>query len=161
MIDPKSSPPIAVEATAVPPRRGAVFVPEPFRSRLAGRVKHPLGDAFGLTAFGVNLLRLAPGDVSSLHHRHTAQDELVYVVAGHPTVVTDDGEVTLSPGMCAGFRAGGPAHHLENRAAEEALLLEVGDRATGDDVVFPREDLVMVTGADGKRRFTHRDGTPY
>ena len=153
--------PIAVDAAAVPSRAGAQFVPEPFRTRLAGRVKHPLGDHFGLKAFGVNLLRLPPGDTSALHHRHSVRDELVYVLEGHPTLVTEAVEVELSPGMCAGFPANGPAHHLENRTDREALLLEVGDRAAGDQVVYPNDDLVLVTGEDGKRRWFHRDGTPY
>jgi uncharacterized cupin superfamily protein len=156
-----TSPLIAVDASAVPTRTGAQHVPEPFRSRLAGRVKHPLGEAFGLKAFGVNLLRLPAGDASALHHRHSVQDELVYVLEGHPTVVTDQGQVELSPGMCAGFPANGPAHHLENRTDRDALVLEVGDRGAGDEVVFPRDDLVLVVGDDGKRRFVHRDGTPY
>jgi uncharacterized cupin superfamily protein len=151
----------AVEAAAVPARRGALFVPEPFASRLAGRVKHPLGDAFGLKAFGVNLTRLPAGDVSALHHRHSVQDELVYVLEGHPTLVTDEGEAELSPGMCAGFPSNGPAHHLENRTAQEVVILEVGDRTPGDQVAYPDDDLALVSGADGKRRFTHKDGTPY
>jgi uncharacterized cupin superfamily protein len=160
MAEPTRSP-IAAEAAAVPSRAGAVHVPEPFATRLAGRVKHALGDHFGLKAFGVNLLRLPAGDRSALHHRHSRQDEFLYVLEGHPTLVTDGGEVKLSPGMCAGFPAGGPAHHLENRTEHDVLALEVGDRATGDDVVFPLEDLELVVGADGKRRFAHKDGTPY
>ncbi len=153
--------PIAAEATAVPPRRGATFVPEPFRTLLAGRVKHPLGDHFGLKAFGVNLARLPPGDRSALHHRHTVQDEFVYVLEGEPTLVTDAGEVTLAPGLYAGFPAGGTAHHLENRTDREVVLLEVGDRGAGDQVIWPNDDLALVTGPDGKRRFTHKDGRPY
>jgi uncharacterized cupin superfamily protein len=160
MSEPKS-PPLAVEAAALPPRTGAALVPEPFATRLARRVKHALGDPFGLKAFGVNLTRLAPGDVSAIHHRHTVQDELVYVLEGHPTLVTDAGEVTLSPGMCAGFPANGPAHHLENRTDREVRVLEVGDRAAGDQVVYPADDLVLTTGPDGKPRCTRKDGTPY
>lgn len=160
MSDP-AKPPIAVHATAVPARTGARFLPEPFASRLARRVKHPLGDAFGLKAFGVNLLRLTAGDVSALHHRHLGQDEFVYVLEGRPTLVTDQGEAVLSPGMCAGFPAGGTAHHLENRTAQEVVLLEVGDRAPGDQVAYPTEDLELAFGADGRPRITHRDGTPY
>jgi uncharacterized cupin superfamily protein len=128
---------------------------------LAGRVKHPLGDHFALKAFGVNLVRLPPRDRSALHHRHTAQDEFLYVLEGEPTLVTDAGEVTLSPGMCAGFAAGGTAHHLENRTDREVVFLEVGDRAAGDLVVWPNDDLALVMAPDGKRRFTHKDGTPY
>ncbi len=152
---------IAVEAAAVPARKGALHLPEPFASLLSRRVKHGLGDHFGLKAFGVNLTRLPAGDVSALHHRHTVQDEFVYVLEGHPTVVTDAGEVRLAPGMCAGFPANGPAHHLENRTDRDVVILEVGDRAAGDQVIWPHEDLALVAGPDGKRRFTHKDGTPY
>jgi len=151
----------AIHATEIPPRTGARFLPEPFASRLSRRVKHPLSDAFGLKAFGVNLTRLAAGDVSSLHHRHRLQDELVYVLVGHPTLVTDEDEMELSPGMCAGFPAGGTAHHLENRTAQEVVVLEVGDRASGDQVIYPAEDLALDFSPDGKPHFTHRDGTPY
>jgi hypothetical protein len=28
-------------------------------------------------------------------------------------------------------------------------------------VVFPVDDLALVVGPDGKRRFAHKDGTPY
>jgi len=153
--------PLAVEAAAVPVRKGAQLLPEPFASRLSRRVKHPLGDQFGLKAFGVNLTRVAAGDASALHHRHSVQDELVYVLEGHPTLVTDDGELELSPGMCAGFPAKGTAHHLENRTGRDVLVLEVGDRGAGDQVSYPNDDLALVTGPDGKRQAVHRDGTPY
>lgn len=160
MSEPKP-PPLAVEATAVPSRTGAQLVPEPFATMLSRRVKHALGDHFGLKAFGVNLMRVAAGDTSALHHHHTVQDEFVYVLEGHPTLVTDAGEVALSPGMCAGFPANGPAHHLENRTDREVVVLEVGDRASGDQVFYPADDLMLVLGPDGRRRFVHRDGTPY
>ncbi len=160
MTDPSRAP-IAIQATAAPARTGAKFLPEPFAGRLRRRVKHALGDVFGLESFGVNLTRLAAGDVSSLHHRHSVQDELVYVLEGHPTLVSDEGQLQLSPGMCAGFPAGGPAHHLENRTDGEVVVLEIGDRAPGDDVEYPREDLMLVSGPDGRRRALHRDGTPY
>ena len=156
-----ATPPIAVDAAATPSRKGALILPEPFAGRLSGRMKHALGDVFGVKTFGVNLTRIPPGTVSSVHHRHTVQDEFVYVLEGHPTLVTDAGEAPLSPGMCAGFAANGPAHHLENRTDREVVVLEVGDRASGDEVVYPGEDLKLVPGPDGKRRFVHADGTPY
>lgn len=153
--------PIAVEASAVPSRKGALRIPEPFATRLSRRVKHALGDHFALRAFGVNLTRLPAGDVSAIHHRHSVQDEFLYVLEGRPTLVTDEDEVQLAPGMCAGFPANGPAHHLENRTGEDVVFLEVGDRAQGDEVVYPFDDLMLVLGPDGRRRFVHKDGTPY
>src|SRR5437867_4653315 len=107
--------PLAIAAVAAPPRTKPTNYPEPFASRMAGRRKQPLGDLFGLTNFGVNLTRLVPGAVTALRHAHTKQDEFVYVLEGHPTLHTDEGRTRLSPGMCAGFKAGtGNGHHFIN-----------------------------------------------
>jgi len=154
---------VAVEAAAVPARVRASTYPEPFPARVAGRQKRVLGDLFGLPNFGVNLTRLAPGAASSLHHRHSHQDEFVYVLEGEPVLVTDTGhETPLRPGMCAGFPAGGAAHHLENRTGRDVLVLEVGDRTEGDEVDYPADDLRLVWDVQaGRRRFARKDGTPY
>lgn len=157
-----SSHPIALVAADAPPRQRRTNYPEPFASRMAGREKRPLGDAFGLRSFGVNLTRLAPGAVSALRHAHSRQDELVYVLSGRPTLVTDRGETPLAPGMCAGFAAGsGEAHHLVNRSDADVLILEVGDRSPGDAVTYPDDDIQAVLGDDGRWRFAHKDGNPY
>ena len=154
--------PVALVAAEAAPRAISSNYPEPFRSRMAGRVKRPLGDPFGLRNFGVNLTRLAPGAQSALLHRHSRQDEFVFILEGEPTLVTDPGEVALSPGQCAGFPAGGTAHHLENRTDRDVLYLEIGDRTPGDEVEYPRDDLSLVHDpATGRRRFARKDGTPY
>ena len=128
---------------------------------MAGRRKQPLGDLFGLTNFGVNLSRLAPGAVSALRHAHSRQDEFVYVLQGRPTLHTDQGRSRLSPGMCAGFKAGtGNGHRLINETEEEVVYLEIGDRAPGDEGSYPDDDLVALR-ADGGWRFVHKDGSPY
>jgi uncharacterized cupin superfamily protein len=135
--------------------------PEPFASRMSGRIKRPLGDLFGLTNFGVNLTTLPPGVVSALHHRHSRQDEFIYVIEGEPTLHTDQGTIQLKPGMCAGFPAGGTAHHLVNATTQDVVILEVGDRSAGDEVHYPEDDLQAVMGSSGKWRFTHKNGVPY
>lgn len=153
--------PIALFAAETPPRTKPSNYPEPFASRVAGRIKRPLGDIFGLKNFGVNLTRLAPGAASSLHHRHSRQDEFIYVLEGEPTLCTDNGETPLRAGMVAGFVANGTAHHLENRSDRDCVILEIGDRTQGDFVSYPADDLEAVMGGDGKWRFAHKDGTPY
>ncbi len=112
--------------------------------------------------FGVvTLPRLAPGGSSALRHAHTKQDEFVYILEGRPTLVTGAGRTALKPGMCAGFKAGsGDAHCLVNEAGEVVVYLEIGDRAAGDAVTYPDDDLAVVT-VDGQRRMAHKDGTPY
>jgi uncharacterized cupin superfamily protein len=153
--------PVAVMAADVPPRAKPSAYPEPFASRVAGRDKCVLGDLFGLTNFGVNLTRLAPGAISALRHAHTLEDEFVYVLEGRPTLYTDAGAHPLEPGMCAGFKAGtGVAHHLVNETDRPVVYLEVGDRSPGDSATYPDDDLVAIATSSGWR-FSHRDGTPY
>ena len=153
--------PVAIAADQAPPRTKPSNYPEPFASRMAGREKRPLGDLFGLTNFGVNLTRLAPGGSSALRHAHTKQDEFVYILQGNPTLHTDEGRTRLAPGMCAGFKAGtGNGHRLINETQQDVLYLEVGDRTPGDEGSYPDDDLKAVM-VDGKWRFTHKDGSPY
>jgi uncharacterized cupin superfamily protein len=154
--------PIALTAAQAPLRTKPSNYPEPFASMMAGREKRPLGDLFGLTNFGVNLTRIAPGAISALRHAHTRQDEFIYILSGHPVLRTDAGETALEPGMCAGFKAGsGDAHQLINRSQEDVWYLEVGDRTPGDAATYPDDDLQAELGPAGKWQFRHKDGTPY
>ena len=152
---------IAVTAADAPVRSKPSVYPEPFKSQMAGRVKRPLGDLFGLSNFGVNLTRLAPQAKSALRHAHTRQDEFIYILEGRPTLHTDAGATLLGPGMCAGFKAGtGDAHHLVNETAADVVYLEVGDRSAGDAASYPDDDLQALR-VDGQWTFVHRDGSPY
>jgi uncharacterized cupin superfamily protein len=156
-----TSPPVAILASEAPVRAKRSSYPEPFASRVTGRDKHPLGDLFGLSNFGVNLTRLAPGAVSALRHAHTKQDEFVYILQGRPTLHSDEGHTLLAPGMCAGFRAGtGNGHQLINNTSEEVVYLEVGDRTAGDEGTFPDDDL-RAQLVDGRWVFTHKNGARY
>jgi len=152
---------VAIVAAEAPVRTKPSNYPEPFASRMAGREKRPLGDLFGLSNFGVNLTRLAPHSVSSLRHAHSRQDEFIYVLEGHPTLHTDAGREQLSPGMCAGFKAGtGNGHRLLNETTEDVVYLEIGDRTPGDQGSYPDDDLKALL-IDGKWAFVHKDGTAY
>jgi uncharacterized cupin superfamily protein len=151
--------PVAIVAAEAPTK--PTNYPEPFASRMAGREKRVLGDAFGLKNFGVNLTRLAPNAVSALRHAHTKQDEFIYILQGRATLHTDEGLTQLSPGMCAGFKAGaGNGHRLINETSEDVVYLEIGDRAPEDVAIYPDDDLEAVL-VEGKWRFSHKDGTPY
>jgi uncharacterized cupin superfamily protein len=149
--------PIHAASVYAPP--GKTHYPAPYVALVAGRVKRRLGDLFGLTNFGVNLTELGPGAASSVPHRHSKQDEFVYVLAGTPTLVVDNVEFVLRPGECYGFKAGnGRAHQLVNRTAERAAYLEIGDRSGGDEVEYPGSDLRAAQRADGSWSFTRKDG---
>lgn len=132
--------------------------PEPFKSSMRARAKRRLGDACGLTRFGVNLVTLDPGGQSALRHWHTLEDEFVYVLSGEVTLVTDAGEQTLGAGMCAGYPAGKrDAHHFINRTNARATYLEIGNRVDGDNAFYPDDDLMWVDAGDGLYG-AHKDG---
>ncbi len=150
----------ALDPATVEERRGSGY-PEPFRSRMGERVKRRLGEACGLTKFGVNLVTLGPGGQSALRHWHTLEDEFVYVLSGEVVLVTDGGEQVMGPGMCAGYPAGSrDAHHFVNRSPAPATYLEIGNRAPGDAAFYPDDDLMW--GEDEKGEFAaHKDGRRY
>jgi uncharacterized cupin superfamily protein len=154
--------PVALTAADTAPRKTKSIYPRQFADRLGDRIKRPLGDLFGLTIFGVNLTTLPPGAMSALRHAHTRQDEFVYILEGTPTLITDSGETLLKPGMCAGFKCGtGDAHHLVNKSGADVVYLEIGDRTLGDAASYPDDDIVAIKTADGSRKFTRKEGTPY
>ena len=141
-------------------RRGSGY-PAKFAQGFEGRVKRALGDAGGLTQFGVNLTTIEPGAMSAQRHWHRVEDEFVYMLEGELTLVTDAGEETLRPGMAATFPAGeADGHMLVNRGDKPATYLEVGTRAPDDDVVYSDIDMLLEKRA-GKRRFLTRLGEPY
>ncbi len=151
--------PPAFDPMDVAARTGSSY-PAPFQAVCATRIKRALGDAAGLSRFGVNLVHLNPGDWSAQRHWHSHEDEFVYVLEGEVTLVTDAGEQILAPGMAAGFPAGvEDGHCLVNRGSAVAVYLEAGDRSQEDVVRYPDIDLIAETH-DGGRRFTNRKGEP-
>ncbi len=153
--------PITLAARNAPPRAGPSGYPADLVAPMAGRIKHPLGNLFGLRNFGVNLTRLAPGAASSLRHAHALQDEFVYILEGTPTLITNAGETIMAPGDCVGFPAGtGDAHHLVNRSDAEVAYLEIGDRTKGDAATYPDNDLVGGMAPDGTWVYSRKDGSP-
>jgi uncharacterized cupin superfamily protein len=142
------------------PRRTGTGYPPPYDAPCKLRERLELGDAAGLTQFGVNLLTLPPGQWSSQRHWHAREDEFVWVVEGEVVLVTGAGEEVLRAGDCAGFKAGVPdGHCLQNRSGRVAVLLEIGTRdPVGDAADYPDIDLVLPSGGGGYR---HRDGRPY
>ena len=132
--------------------------PSPFDEPCRARERTRLGNAAGLTQFGVNLLRLPPGAWSSQRHWHAKEDEFVYVLAGEVVLVTDSGDEVLRAGDCAGFKADDPnGHCLQNRGSADAVVLEIGSRMPGEIATY--SDIDMKTEPGGG--YVHKDGTPY
>ena len=148
-----------IDKDAAPTRFGSGY-PPPYDEPCKGRRRWKLGDAAGLTQFGVSLLRLPAGGWSSQRHWHTDEDEFVWMLEGEVVMVDDDGEHVLRPGDCCGWKAGETnGHHLQNRTTQDAVYLEVGSRRPDTDGCdYPDIDMVAEPGDKGYR---HRDGTPY
>lgn len=137
---------------------GGSGYPPPYRALVEGRERKRLGNAGGLTQFGVNLVRLAPGAASSQRHWHEREDEFVFVLDGEAVLVEDGGETVLRAGDAAAFRAGvADGHHLVNRSGRDVIYLEIGTRAAAERAHYSDIDLVYVRDADGVR-FTRRSG---
>jgi uncharacterized cupin superfamily protein len=145
-----------IDVAALPPITGTLY-PPPYDEPCVRRERKRLGDAAGLSQFGVNLLRLPPGAWSSQRHWHEREDEFVYVLAGEVTLVSDAGEEVLRPGDAAGFKASdSDGHCLQNRSDGDALVLEIGSRVAGETAHYSDIDMTAHGGA-----YTRRDGTPY
>ena len=151
-----------IDPEEVEPKEGSGYPPA-LRGEVGARRRRRLTEVLGLSRFGVNILELPPGTASALRHWHTDEDEFIHVLAGHPTLITDEGRRMLSPGMMVGFPAGvRNGHHLVNETEEPVRILEVGSRSDADMAFYPDHDLVCQSGRySAPPRFTRRDGMPY
>ncbi len=147
-----------IDIAAVPQLKGSGY-PSPFDAPCAERIRQRLGEAGGLTDFGVNLMHLPPGNWSSQRHWHSAEDEFVFVLEGQLALIEDGGETILRAGDCASFPKGsGNGHHFINRSDATAVYLEVGTRSPADMTTC--SDIDMMSSSAGGR-FVRKDGTPY
>jgi len=104
-----------------------------------------ISEAGGLTQFGAFIEVLQPGTRSSIKHWHSAEDEMVYVLAGEITVIEGTSETLMRAGCVATFRAGVQVgHYMENRSASETRCLVVGTRAPVDRITYPEHDRVCL-----------------
>ena len=146
-----------IDVKSIPERKGSTY-PAPFHLKAGERIRQRLGDAGGLSDFGVNLMTLPPGAWSSQRHWHSAEDEFVFVLEGEVALVTDKGEEILRAGDCAGFAKGNTdGHHLVNKSNANARVLEIGTRSHDDVCTYSDIDMKV----DGKHGYTRKDGTPY
>lgn len=152
--------PVSISVSDVDGRTSCPY-PAPYGDQIAGRTKYALGNIFDLTQFGVNVVTMEPGTMSSQRHWHEREDEFIYVLEGEIVLVTDEGDTVLGQGMAAGFRAGDAnGHCLVNRSDRTVAYLEVGTRSDNDDVEYPDIDMRAEKRA-GRWRFLRKDGTPY
>jgi len=149
-----------IDLSTVPVRRRQGY-PQAFRPETAGYEGQKVGDAAGLTQFGVNRVVLPPQARTALRHWHEQEDEFVIVMSGEVVLREEGGETVLRAGDCAGFRAGVEnGHAFENRTDEPVVLFEIGTRSPDETAHYPDVDL-RDEKRDGVVTFVHRDGTAY
>ncbi len=149
-----------IDPAKVPVKTGSIY-PSPYAEMMAGRSSLRLGDAGGLTQFGVNLVMLEPGAMSSLRHWHLQEDEFVIVTEGECTLVQDAGETLMRAGECAAFPAGvADGHHFINRSDGVARFLVIGTKAPREVATYSDVDL-RVEMEGGRARFTYKDGADW
>ena len=140
-------------------RTGSVY-PGKLNALMDGRSSLRLGDAGGLTQFGVNLVQLEPGAKSSLRHYHMEQDEFAIMLSGTCVLIDDDGEHEMQPGDCAAWPAGeANGHHLVNKTDAPATFLVVGTRTPTETGYYSDIDM-MVKDDENGFSFTRKDGSP-
>jgi len=143
------------------PASDRTYYPEAFRYAETGRSRKRLGTAVGLTQFGVNLTRLAPGGTTGLRHWHEQEDEFVFILEGEATLIEDDGEHVLRAGEAAGYKAGvANGHQIVNKSDSEVVLLEIGSRAARERSHYTDVDMTFERDETGYR-FLHKSGEPY
>lgn len=119
-----------------------------------------LGEAGGLTQFGVAVETLAPGSRSSDRHWHSDEDEILLMLEGRAVLVEETGETPLAPGDCAAWPKGVPnGHHLINRSDAPVRFLVAGWRADRDVVRYPDLGRTTYHEPGGAWRVVADDGT--
>ena len=149
-----------IDLAKVPVKTGSVY-PSPYAEMMAGRSSLRLGDAGGLTQFGVNLVTLEPGALASLRHWHLKEDEFAIVLEGELFLIENDGETPMRPGDCAAWKAGvANGHHFVNRSDRPARFLVIGSKIADEVASYSDVDMKIHMNG-GKPRFTYRDDTDW
>ena len=102
----------------------------PFRWRRAR-----VGRQAGARELGASVFDLPSGSSTFPLHAHHANEEIVVVLSGSPTLRTIDGERTLEEGEVVSFGTGRDgAHRIDNRT-DEAVRVLIVSTMIGPDVV--------------------------
>ena len=140
-----------LDLTSIPEHKGSSY-PSPFDKKSADRIRQRLGDAGGLTQFGVNRLQLPPGAWSSQRHWHSAEDEVVYVISGEVVLITDRGEEALRAGDCAAFPKDVPnGHHLINKSSTTPCVSKLARDWPTISPSTPTSTWFLIRNSEGMR----------
>jgi uncharacterized cupin superfamily protein len=97
-----------------------------------------VGRQAGSERLGLSLWEVAPGEAAYPYHFHYAEEELVIVLQGRPSLRTSSGWRELAEGEVVAFlrgEAGG--HQLVNRTNETVRFLALSTSGEPDIVSYP------------------------
>ncbi len=97
-----------------------------------------IGRQCGAERLGASLFEIPPGEASFPLHYHHANEEMLVVLRGEPTLRTADGERVLAEGAVVAFPLGERgAHQLLNRTQEAVRVLIVSEMRGPEVLVYP------------------------
>jgi uncharacterized cupin superfamily protein len=104
-----------------------------------------VGQQAGAERLGASVWDLPPGQAAYPYHFHQIYEELLFVLAGRPSLRTPDGWRDLVPGETVAFPIGERgAHQLVNGTDEPVRLLVVSPSGLPEILVYPDSDKVGV-----------------
>lgn len=103
-----------------------------------------LGRQAGGDRLGASLYELPPGQATFPYHAHFANEEMLVVVDGCPSLRTADGWRELSPGEVISFKTGrGDAHQILNRSAEPVRVLLISEMNAPEISFYPDSNKIL------------------
>jgi uncharacterized cupin superfamily protein len=117
-----------------------------------------VGRALGGELLGATLYELPPGQRTFPYHWHAANEELLLVLGGRPTLRTPEGERELEPGDLVVFpRSPAGLHQLRNESDEPARLFMLSTRNAPEIVEYPDSGKVGIFSGHGAPRMLRAD----
>lgn len=116
-----------------------------------GHTRARIGRQAGSLQLGASIFELPPGKAAYPYHWHMADEELLFVLAGRPTLRSPEGTRQLEQGEVLSFRRGEEgAHQLLNRSEHPVRFLTVSTEAETDLVIYPDSDKIGAYGRGPK-----------
>jgi uncharacterized cupin superfamily protein len=120
-----------------------ILSPE-WEAELPGLRGQRVGAAAGAEKLGATVYEVDPGGRVSPLHIHHANEELLIVLSGRPTLRTLDGERELEPGAVVAFPSGRRgAHQVLNRSGEPTRVLIASTMIYPEVVEHPDSNKIL------------------
>jgi len=124
--------------------------------RFPGRHVAPVGAQAGARELAASVYELDPGAVGSPLHVHHANEELLLVLAGTPSLRGPDGTQLLSAGAVVAFPRGqAGAHSVVNRSDARVRYLVLSTTNRPDVVEYPDTGARLVVLSEQRLAYPH------